>query len=57
MNLSWYLYYGRQLGMSRQEILVTPYGEMTDMLACSSVYNGTAEVKRKLTFEEMLRCE
>lgn len=33
--------------MDRREILVTRYGEMMDMLACLSVYEGSAEVKTR----------
>ena len=58
MNLSWYLFYGRQMGMSKQEILVTPYGEMRDMIACLSIYNGTARQKitesKDMTYDEVM---
>ena len=54
MNLSWFLYYGRKLGMSKEEILITPYGEMMDMLACSYIDAGASQKKRKLTMEEIL---
>ena len=33
--------------MSRQEIMNTRYGEMLDMIACLSIYNGGAEPKLK----------
>jgi len=42
--------------MNRQEIMVTPYSEMADMISCFAIYNG-AEPKhkpRKLSFEEAL---
>jgi hypothetical protein len=32
--------------MDRQEILVTRYGEMMDMLACLSIDNGDAVPKK-----------
>lgn len=32
--------------MDRREILITRYGEMCDMLACLSIYDGTARPKR-----------
>lgn len=42
--------------MSKREILVTPYGEMLDMLACLSIYSGAAKPKKeKLSFEEVMR--
>lgn len=43
--------------MSKQEILITPYGEMHDMIACLAIYEGNAEPakKRKWTFDEAMR--
>ena len=43
--------------MSRQEVLLTRYGEMLDMIDCLSIYNGAAEPKRKavaLTYDEAI---
>lgn len=40
--------------MSKREILVTPYGEMLDMLACSAIDNGASQKKPKLTMEDIL---
>lgn len=41
--------------MSKREILHTRYGEMMDLLACSSVYNGDVKVKKKkLTYDEVM---
>ena len=51
------LFYGRKLGMGKQEIMVTRYGEMLDMIACLSIYNG-AKPKRKAkhwTFDEAMK--
>ncbi len=42
MNRAWYLFYGRKLGMSRQEIMATKIGEMRDMISCLAIYEGTA---------------
>ena len=42
--------------MGRREILLTPIGEMRDMIACSAIYHG-AKPKRKqkkLSFLETL---
>lgn len=33
--------------MGRQEILCTRYGEMQDMIACLSIYEGTAVPKKQ----------
>ena len=60
MNLAWYLFYGRKLGMSKHEIYWTPIGEMNDMLACLAVYEGTAKIKNnnsKIKLEDLLRLE
>lgn len=54
--MAWFLFYGRQLSMSRSEILCTKYGEMLDMIACLAIYNGAEPKpeKKKLTFAETL---
>lgn len=54
LNLSWYLFYGRKLGMSKAEILVTTTGEMADMFACMSIYSGSMKQKRKLSMESII---
>ena len=46
-SLPWFLYYGRTLGMSKSEILVTTVGEMQDMIACIAICNGVAKEKKK----------
>lgn len=46
MNLSWLIFYGHQLHMSRQEIMLTRYGELMDMIACLSIYSGNAKQKK-----------
>lgn len=43
--------------MSKQEILVTRYGEMIDMISCLAIYNGRAEEKlpkKRYKFEEII---
>lgn len=56
MNRSWYLFYGRKLGMSKREVLATPYGEMLDMIACLSIYEGNAKPKKeKMKFEDIMK--
>lgn len=57
MNLSWYLFYGRRINMTKQEILITPFGEMMDMISCLAIYEGTADpiYKKKWTFDEAMR--
>lgn len=46
--------------MSKQEILCTPYGEMLDMLACHSIYEGGVKPKKKkhhMSMEDFLGLE
>lgn len=45
IRLSWYLFYGHMMNMTRQETLVTRLGEMNDLIACLAIYNGTAHEK------------
>lgn len=33
--------------MTRQEILVTPLGEMQDMISCLAIYEGMAKPKKQ----------
>lgn len=42
--------------MSKQEILVTRYGEMGDMISCYAIFNGAEPKKKKhtMTFEEAM---
>lgn len=43
--------------MDKREILVTPMGEMLDMISCLSIYNGVAKQKkkkRKLSYQEIM---
>lgn len=47
MNLSWFLFYGRKLGMSKQEIYWTSIGEMLDMISCIAIYEGGAKPKKE----------
>lgn len=39
--------------MSKQEIMVTRYGEMADMISCYAIFNG-ADPKKKMTFDEAM---
>lgn len=42
--------------MSKQEIMVTRYGEMGDMISCYAIFNGAEPKKKKyaMTFDEAL---
>lgn len=39
--------------MSKREVLITPFGEMMDMLACSAIDAGAKQKGKQLTQEEM----
>lgn len=44
--------------MSKREILVTPYGEMADMIACLFIDEGRAKPKKpKPRMEDVLMME
>lgn len=56
------IYYGRRLNMSRQEIMVTRYGEMKDMITCLQIEKGELvpvqkKVKKKWTYDEAMALE
>ena len=46
--------------MAKQEILVTPMGEMQDMISCFAIFNGSAKPakprreKKNLTYDEIM---
>ena len=40
LNTTWYLYYGRKLGMNEHEVLACPLGRMLDYMACMQFENG-----------------
>lgn len=43
--------------MAKQEILLTRYGEMLDIIACYAIYNGNAKekhAKRKWKYEDAI---
>lgn len=39
--------------MSKEEVLITPYGEMIDMLNCQAIDNGAKQKEPKVTQEEI----
>lgn len=56
MNLSWFVYYGLRLGLTRGETIVLRIGEMMDLIACDQIYNGIAEPKKEeMSFDEVLK--
>lgn len=59
-SLPWLLYFGRNHGMDKEDVLNTVFGEFQDLMTCDAIANGLAEEvakKKKLTQEEMLMLE
>lgn len=40
--------------MTRQEIMVTKYGEMLDMISCRAIDLGLCRQKIKLSYDEVM---
>lgn len=59
MNRSWFLYFGRKLGMSKKEIMATRYGEMMEMISAEAISQGAKAKKKqkKMTQEEIFAME
>lgn len=43
-----------KFGMARDEVEITRWGEMMDLIACHAINNGAKPKKRKKTMEEIL---
>ena len=42
--------------MTKQEIMVTRYGEMSDMISCYAIFNGADPKKtRKMSFDDAMQ--
>lgn len=50
----WFIYFGRKLGMSKNEILLTDIGEMYDMIAAQMVIENGAELERGTDFFDII---
>jgi len=49
------VFYGHIMNIPKQEVLVTRYGEMLDMINCYSIYKGSAQPKKKkMSFAEAI---
>ena len=54
--MQWILFYGvHEFGMTPNQVLRSKRGVMLDLIACLAVYNGTADEKKKLSFDEVMR--
>lgn len=55
---AWLIYWGRQMGMSKNEVLSTRMGEMLDMLDCNAITHGSAHQKKgkvQMSFDEAMK--
>ena len=53
--MPWFIYQGRtKFNMTKEEVIVTTVGEMSDMMACYAIEHGTAKEKSRLSVEEVL---
>ena len=43
-----------KFGMAKDEVEVTRWGEMMDLIACHAIYNGAKPKKKKKSMEEIL---
>jgi hypothetical protein len=42
--------------MQKQEIMVTSYGEMSDMISCYAIFNGAEPLKKhKMSFDDAMK--
>lgn len=48
------MYFGRRMGIDRQEIMNMRHGEMMDMIACYDIDHGLASPKRIYSFDEAM---
>lgn len=58
--LPWMLYFGRNHGMDKEDVLNTVFGEFQDLMTCDAISHGLAKEvakKKKLTQEEMYELE
>ncbi len=50
------IFYGmHEFGMTRNQVLRSRYGNMLDLISCLAVFNGTADEKKKMTFDDVMR--
>ena len=55
LDYSWLLFYGmHEFHLSRQEIDHMRYGEMLDLISCLAVYGGSANLKKKYSYEDSI---
>lgn len=43
-----------KFGMTKDEVEVTRWGEMIDLIACHAIYNGAKPKKKMKSMEEIL---
>lgn len=53
MDHTWLVFYGHQMGMSRQEINGTIYGQMLDLISCLAIYGGAEPEAEEKSMEPL----
>ena len=51
---AWFLWYGMAIGMSREEALDIPYGELLDMIAIQQIKLEGAKLCRVMSDEDVI---
>lgn len=54
MTAAWFLWYGMAIGMSREETLDIPYGELLDMIAIHQIKCEGAKLRRTMSDEDII---
>lgn len=54
MTAAWFLWYGMAIGMSRDETLDIPYGELLDMIAIQQIKCEGAKLRRTMSDEDII---
>ena len=50
------MFYGYKIGMSKNEIRFSKYGEILDLIACNQIESGNLlPKKKKLKFEDVMK--
>jgi hypothetical protein len=52
---TWLIYYGTaHLNRREEEVWLTPFGFLMDLITCHRIYNGLAKPKREIFIDEII---
>lgn len=54
MSPSWFIYYGLQVGLTLDETLDLPFGELLDLINIHRIVNGFAKEKREISDDDII---